>query len=77
MKSNFRRGRRGNTQDGYTVLHSAAKGGSKEVVEFLLQNGADVGRTDKVMGMNMMRVANCSCYVDLQILEWMEFGWLL
>ena len=65
MKSDFRRGRCANTQDGFTVLHDAARVGSKEVVEFLLQNGADVGRTDKVTGMNMMRVANCSCYIDL------------
>ena len=65
MKSDFRRGRCANTQDGFTVLHSAAYRGSKEVVEFLVHNGADVGRTNKVMGMNTMRVANCSCYIDL------------
>ena len=35
-------------QVGGTVLHSAVKGGSKEVVELLLGAGADAKAADKV-----------------------------
>ena len=53
LESGFGRCECAHAQDGYTVLHSAAYGGSKEIVEFLLQNGADVGGTRKVRVMNL------------------------
>ena len=35
-------------QDGFTVVHHAIKGGSKEVVELLLGAGADANGANKV-----------------------------
>ena len=49
-------------QDGFTVLHCAAKGGSKEMVELLLGAGADAKAADRVhTGMRMD-----SCMVVLE-----------
>ena len=36
------------SQDGFTGLYQAAQNGHLEVVELLLDKGADVNRTDKV-----------------------------
>ena len=61
LRAGFSRVRRANAQDGSTVLHSAAEGGSKDVVDFLLQNGADVGRTKKVR----TQLWRCECEIAI------------